>query len=159
MIDVDVLDEQEEREILEKEIELVNQVIQTAAELEGITEGEVVVTLVDNKRIHELNRDYRGIDRPTDVLSFALNEPGEDDLDIVYDEEMDMPTMLGDIVISIPKVIQQAADYGHSFERELGFLTAHGFLHLLGYDHETKEDEKVMFTKQELILEKMKLSR
>ncbi|GBF10147.1 MAG: rRNA maturation RNase YbeY [Tepidibacillus sp.] len=159
MIDVDVLDEQEEREILEKEIELVNQVIQTAAELEGITEGEVVVTLVDNKRIHELNRDYRGIDRPTDVLSFALNEPGEDDLDIVYDEEMDMPTMLGDIVISIPKVIQQAADYGHSFERELGFLTAHGFLHLLGYDHETEEDEKVMFTKQELILEKMKLSR
>lgn len=159
MIDVDVLDEQEEREILEKEIELVNQVIQTAAELEGITEGEVVVTLVDNKRIHELNRDYRGIDRPTDVLSFALNEPGEDDLDIIYDEEMDMPTMLGDIVISIPKVIQQAADYGHSFERELGFLTAHGFLHLLGYDHETEEDEKVMFTKQELILEKMKLSR
>lgn len=160
MIQIDILNEQNERIITEKEMELVQKVIEKAAELEGIEEGEVAVTLTDDQQIHELNRLYRDVDRPTDVLSFAMNEAGDDDLDIIYDEdEEDIPDMLGDIIISIPRAIEQAKEYGHSFERELGFLAAHGFLHLIGYDHSTEEEEKQMFSKQELVLESLDLLR
>lgn len=138
---------------------LLRQVLEEAARTEEV-EGELTVTFVDNERIHELNREYRGIDRPTDVLSFAMNEEGEDEMEIFLDEEMDdMPNMLGDVIISIPKAQEQAEEYGHSFEREMGFLAVHGFLHLNGYDHETEAEEREMFGRQEEILNRVRLTR
>ncbi|HLQ71844.1 MAG TPA: rRNA maturation RNase YbeY, partial [Bacillota bacterium] len=95
------------------------------------------------------NRNYRQQDKPTDVISFALQERVEGETPIVGE---DIPLVLGDIVVSIDKAEEQAKDYDHSFERELAFLTIHGFLHLLGYDHMNKDEEKVMFQKQEDIL-------
>lgn len=157
-IDVEFIQEYEP-EVSDELLATLARVLEAAAELEEV-EGEVTVTFVDNESIHELNRDYRGIDRPTDVLSFAMNEEGEEEMEIILDEEMDeLPNMLGDIVISIPKAHEQAEEYGHSFEREMGFLVAHGFLHLLGYDHETAEDEKEMFARQDEILNRVRLVR
>ena len=98
---------------------------------------------MDNEYIHKINKEYRGVDRPTDVISFAL----EDEPDIKLDHRI-----LGDIYISIDKVKEQAKEYGHSEKRELAFLAVHGLLHLLGYDHMKKEEEKIMFDKQEMIL-------
>ena len=106
---------------------------------------EMSVLLCDNKRIHELNREYRHIDRPTDVLSFALNE-GEE----VNGEAESQ--LLGDLVISLERTAEQAKEYGHPFERELAYLTVHGCLHILGYDHMTEEDKKEMRTEEEFIL-------
>lgn len=138
-------------------IDLLHRLLVFAGEKEGITsEAEVSVSFVTNKEIQELNRNYRGQDKPTDVISFALQETMEDELNVIGE---DMPLVLGDIVISIERTIEQAEDYNHSFERELGFLTVHGFLHLLGYDHLNAEDEKVMFQKQEDILNAFELRR
>ena len=111
-------------------------------------EAIVSVSLVDNNFIHELNRDYRKIDRPTDVISFAFldNEDREKEI------KSGMPVVLGDIYISVDKAKEQAAEYGHPLEREMSFLFVHGMLHLLGYDHMTPEDEKVMFKLQDEIL-------
>ena len=109
------------------------------------------VIIVDNKRIHEINKEYRGIDRPTDVISFAL----EDDKTFNRDDIR----ILGDIYISIDKVRSQSEEYGHSFKRELYFLAIHGLLHLLGYDHMNKEDEKIMFSKQEEVLSRYGIER
>jgi probable rRNA maturation factor len=141
----------------------LEQLLRLAGEAEGIEEGEVALTFVDDARIRELNRDYRGIDRPTDVLSFALRDDGGEP-DIVFDELEDgaadpVSGMLGDIVISLERAKAQSEEYGHSLEREIGFLFVHGFLHLLGYDHRTAEEEAVMFAKQEEILRLAGLSR
>lgn len=108
------------------------------------------VTLVDNEFIHKLNRDYRKIDRPTDVISFAFLD-GINNKEGLFksNEEVD----LGEIYISIPKAKEQAIEYGHNEEREFCFLFVHGLLHLLGYDHMTPEDEKVMFDLQDKILD------
>ena len=112
---------------------------------------EVSVTLVDNERIHELNLEHRGIDRPTDVLSFPMFDEDFDDGELC---------VLGDIVISLEQAEKQAEEYGHSFERETAFLTVHSMLHLLGYDHEEgKAAESEMFAKQEEILKIMGLTR
>ncbi|ATO50725.1 MULTISPECIES: rRNA maturation RNase YbeY [Brevibacillus] len=159
MLTIEIVNEQDE-EITQEHQQLIEECLQKAAQFEEIT-GEVVITLVNNERIHELNRDYRGVDRPTDVLSFALNEEGEGDMEIFVEESEfdDYPNMLGDIIISIPRTKEQAQDYGHSFERELGFLAVHGFLHLIGYDHGTPEEEKEMFTRQENILQEVGLTR
>lgn len=108
------------------------------------------VIIVDNKKIHEINKQYRGIDRPTDVISFALEEDED------YEVKM---RLLGDIYISIDKVYEQAKEYGHSVKRELFFLVTHGFLHLLGYDHMEKKDEEVMFSLQEKILNEYGVNR
>ena len=108
------------------------------------------VIIVDNEKIHEINKQYRGIDRPTDVISFALEE----------DEDYEIKErLLGDIYISIDKVYEQAKEYGHSVKRELFFLVTHGFLHLLGYDHIEKKDEEVMFSLQEKILNEYGVNR
>lgn len=116
---------------------------------------EVAVTFTDNAKIHEMNLMHREIDHPTDVLSFPLM----DDSGFPENPETDCK-MLGDIVISVEKAIEQAEEFGHSFEREIAFLTVHSMLHLLGYDHVTsEEDEKEMFTKQDLILETLGISR
>lgn len=103
------------------------------------------VILTDDKEVNKLNKEYRGIDDTTDVLSFAF----EENESICYNDFR----LLGDIYISIPKMIKQAKEYGHSEKRELSFLTVHGLLHLLGYDHQTNEDETKMFGLQELILD------
>ena len=105
---------------------------------------ELSVIFVDDQRIHEINKEYRKIDRSTDVISFALEDEKR--------ENFTKTRLLGDIYISIDKAKEQAISYEHSLERELSFLAVHGLLHLLGYDHMTKEDEKIMFTKQKEIL-------
>jgi probable rRNA maturation factor len=139
----------------EKALEWIKKTLAAAAEAEELPEVEVSVTVVDNETIHQMNKEYRGVDRPTDVLSFPLWEPDEEW--VIDEEETAVP--LGDLVISLPKAKEQANDYGHSLERELGFLAVHGFLHLLGYDHETKEQEKEMFARQEEILGRIGLHR
>lgn len=164
--------EQNQVDIPESLFERLNQLLQIAGELERVTDGEVALTLVDDAEIHELNKQYRGIDRPTDVLSFAMQEMGDDELEIVYEtDEADehaedasesdgqFEEPLGDIIISVERAVQQAEEYGHSFERELGFLFVHGFLHLIGYDHQDEAEEKKMFGKQDEILEKAGLLR
>ena len=113
----------------------------------------VSVSFVDNTFIHQLNRDYRKIDRPTDVISFAFLD-GESDREAQLNGRGIV--CLGDIYISIDKAKEQAEEYGHSLNRELSFLFVHGLLHLLGYDHMTPEDEKVMFALQDEILPKEK---
>lgn len=156
--------EQEEYEIKDDLIALLESILQKAGEAEGIDQGEVALTFVDNARIHELNLEYRGIDRPTDVLSFAMNESGEDELDIIYEVQEgealeDVPNVLGDIIISVTRAQEQAQEYGHSLERELGFLFVHGFLHLLGYDHQDEASEAEMMSKQEKVLAQVGLTR
>ncbi|MES1038217.1 rRNA maturation RNase YbeY [Peribacillus simplex] len=152
---IDFLDET--NEVTEEAQHLVESILQFAARKENIEKDtELSVTFVDNDRIREINKEYRNKDSATDVISFALEEMGEDEVEIVGAE---MPRMLGDIIISIERTKEQAEEYGHSFDRELGFLALHGFLHLLGFDHMNEEDEKVMFTKQKEILEEYGLSR
>ena len=110
----------------------------------------VSVSLVDNKYIHRINKKYRHIDRPTDVISFAFLDDGHQYDKVLYKEGM---VALGDIYISVEKANEQAQEYGHSIKRELCFLFTHGLLHLLGYDHMNKEDEEKMFSLQDKILE------
>ncbi|MFA1711587.1 rRNA maturation RNase YbeY [Peribacillus frigoritolerans] len=152
---IDLMDET--NEVTEEAQQLVESILQFAARKENIEKDtELSVTFVDNDRIREINKEYRHKDSATDVISFALEEMGEDEVEIVGAQ---MPRMLGDIIISIERTKEQAEEYGHSFDRELGFLALHGFLHLLGFDHMNEEDEKVMFTKQKEILEEYGLSR
>ena len=129
-----------------EELDTVLKVLESALVKENLENTSFNVIIVDNKFIHELNRTYRGIDRETDVITFALED--EDSLVVPDDERI-----LGDIYISIDKARSQAEEDGHSLLRELSFLAVHGFYHLLGYDHMTKEDEEVMFKKQEEVLE------
>lgn len=144
-------------ELLEEQLKEIELLLNFAAKKENIEEqSEVSVTFVLNEKIQEINREYRGKDTPTDVISFALEELGEGEVELVG---AGLPRVLGDIIISIPKTKEQAEEYGHSFLRELGFLSVHGFLHLLGYDHMTKEDEEKMFTLQKEILDEYGLTR
>lgn len=143
--------------LTEQDITTVIELLNLAAKREEVEpESEVSVTFVSNDKIQEINRDYRGKDQPTDVISFAMEELGEGEIEL---SGLDMPRILGDIIISVQRAEEQAVDYGHSFRRELGFLAVHGFLHLLGYDHVTEELEKVMFTKQKDILDEYGLER
>lgn len=129
-----------------EELETVEKVLESAIVKENLGDVSFNLIIVDNDYIHELNKNYRKIDRETDVITFAL----EDEDSLVLPEDV---RVLGDIYISIDKARSQAEEYGHSLLRELSFLAVHGFYHLLGYDHMTKEDEKVMFGKQEEVLE------
>lgn len=135
-----------------QQVKLIEEVlVHTGKYLNLNEETEVDVTIVDNDTIHQLNLDYRGIDRPTDVLSFALFE-GDNQINDLLQSQEGIAPHLGDIIISYPKIVEQAKEYGHSFERELAFLTVHGFLHLNGYDHQTPEEEKEMFGLQDEVL-------
>lgn len=132
-------------------IEFLNEVAEYALKSEKVDNGVVNIIIVDNKKIRDINCKYRDIDRETDVISFAL----EDD-----DTFVKLPIrILGDIYISIDKAKNQAIEYGHSLKRELSFLTVHGILHLLGYDHMIKTDEEIMFQKQEQILNDLDIRR
>lgn len=143
--------------VKESHLDLIKGLIELASKKESVSDNaELSITFVNNNEIQEINRDYRNIDRPTDVISFALEETTDGEVEIIGE---DLPVILGDIIISVEKAKEQAEDYNHSFERELGFLAVHGFLHLLGYDHQTNEDEKIMFQKQEEILGEFNLGR
>lgn len=133
-----------------EELKDVENVINIAIKNQKLDNLEFNIIIVDNEYIHNLNRDYRNIDRPTDVITFAL----EDYEDIKLEHRM-----LGDIYISLDKAKSQAVEYGHSFKREICFLAVHGFLHLLGYDHMNKEDEEEMFSLQELILNEANIKK
>lgn len=154
MLVVDCFDETQRLE--NDDLQVVEAVLQAAGsfELSG-QEAEVSVTFVNDEQIQALNQQYRDIDRGTDVLSFALEE-GEENPEI-HDE--DLPRILGDIIISVPTAEKQAEEYGHSFTREIGFLAVHGFLHLCGYDHGSKDEETEMFGRQNEILESYGLPR
>jgi len=129
----------------------------TAKEEELAGKLEVSVTFMTDADIQEVNATYRGKNVPTDVISFALEELTEDEVAIIPEEGM--PTALGDILISVETAERQAGEYGHDFNREIGFLALHGFLHLLGYDHLTEEEEAEMFGRQKEILASFGLER
>jgi len=129
----------------------------TAVEEELAGELEVSVTFMTDTDIQEVNATYRGKNVPTDVISFALEELTEGEVAIIPEEGM--PTALGDILISVETAERQAGEYGHDINREIGFLALHGFLHLLGYDHITEEEEVVMFGRQKEILASFGLER
>ena len=116
---------------------------------------EISILISNNEEIRHLNKKFRGIDKATDVLSFPFLNFNASDKNIFRQKKV----LLGDIVINIDKVFSQAKEYGHSIERELGFLCLHGVLHLYGYDHINLKERRIMFNKQEKILNKLKLSR
>jgi probable rRNA maturation factor len=134
--------------------ETLQRLLALAGEAEQVENGMVSLTFVSDEDIRELNRQYRSLDKPTDVLSFSMLEG---------DELAETPELeddpIGDIVISLETARRQSDDYGHSLEREIGFLFVHGFLHLLGYDHESEADEQVMTEKQERVLQSAGLTR
>ena len=132
--------------------DIIEKVVNKALEKEKIKKASCSIIIVDNDYIHKLNKEYRGINRPTDVISFAL----EDDKTMVIPDEI---RLLGDIYISIDKAKEQAKEYGHSLERELCFLAVHGIYHLLGYDHEKEEAAEIMFKKQEEVLEEYGITK
>lgn len=141
----------------------IDDLLQFAADYLKLPEDtEMSVTFMDNAAIQVINRDYRGKDAPTDVISFALEEEGEGEVPVIFDEEAELaplPRVLGDIMISTERAVEQAEEYGHSYDRELGFLAVHGFLHINGYDHMVPEDEAVMFGLQKEILDAYGLKR
>jgi probable rRNA maturation factor len=155
MIDIAFVNEtQEEVEAYEA---LITQVFHKTMEVEAIDAYyEVSVIFVTNEKIQEINKTYRNIDKATDVISFALFDEVEEEVEI--NDEAIVST-LGDLFISIEKAKEQAAEYGHSLEREMGFLACHGLLHLLGYDHDDLPDEQEMFNKQDQILNAINLKR
>ncbi|MFD1422070.1 rRNA maturation RNase YbeY [Lactiplantibacillus songbeiensis] len=143
------------------DLQLIRDLIAAAGqELKLRDDTEVSVTLMNNDEIQKINEQYRGVDRPTDVISFAMHDDDADDV-IVMDPEMaaEMPLNLGDIMISVDKVDEQAQFLQHSRERELGYLVVHGFLHLNGYDHLQPADEKEMFGLQRKILDDYGLAK
>jgi probable rRNA maturation factor len=155
MIETDIqIDEQFQNDI---DAVLIEQAIAAALVAEGVVDPiEVSVLVTDDATLHQLNRDYRNVDAPTDVLSFA----DEEDSDSAFVRPPDAPRYLGDLAISYERVVAQAAEYGHSRARELAFLTVHGVLHLLGYDHERgAADQAAMRAREELIMQQIGLPR
>lgn len=136
---------------VEVDLNLIKMVALKTLQYENANNAEASIIITDNQEIRKINKEYRNIDKETDVISFAL----EDDETFI-----NIPVrILGDIYISIDKAKLQAEEYGHSLKRELAFLTVHGMLHLLGFDHMNKEDEKVMFKKQDEILNELEITR
>ena len=133
------------------ELDTLNDYVKYVVKELELDNCEFNIIIVDNKKIHEINREYRNVDRETDVISFAL----EDNMDIKYDNFR----LLGDIYISIDKCYSQALEYGHSKVREICFLATHGILHLLGYDHMEASDEKEMFDLQNKLLDGYNIKR
>ena len=138
-----------DRDIIE--LDILNDYVKYVVSKLELEKCEFNIIIVDNDKIHEINREYRGVDRETDVISFAL----EDNMDIKYDDFR----LLGDIYISIDKCYSQALEYSHSRVREICFLATHGILHLLGYDHMEEDDEKEMFSLQEELLDGYNIKR
>ena len=150
------LDNDQEKIEISTELEgLLNKAMNLVARLENLSENtEVDITIVTDEEIHVLNRDYRGVDRATDVLSFALDE-GDDEPEILGAEA---ELLLGDIIISAEKANEQAEEFGHGLNREIVYLAVHGMLHLLGYDHMVEDEKIVMRRREEEILREIDLS-
>ncbi|GAA2977735.1 rRNA maturation RNase YbeY [Lentilactobacillus parakefiri] len=160
-MDLEIYDKTE-KGVSEKDQKLIRDVLEFAGSYIHLADNtEMSVTLVNNDEIHQINKKYRGVDRATDVISFAIEDGDDDDFPIVMDEALkeSIPENIGDIFVSVDKVDEQADYLGHSFERELGFLCVHGFLHLNGYDHMKKADADVMFPLQKEILNAYGLKR
>lgn len=147
-------------EIDQREIDELNRVCETVLQMEECNfDAEISFTITDNEGIREINRDYRDIDRVTDVLSFPMLEFEDEEIDAEFETENGM-VVLGDIVISIERAEEQAKELNHSLRRELAFLVAHSMLHLLGYDHvDNPEGERVMIKKQNTVLNDLGLTR
>ncbi len=140
-------------ELTEKQQQVMENAVKTALKFEGFDKDcEVSVVITDNEGIREINRDHRGIDAPTDVLSFPQYDFTEP---TIFAEIPEEPVMIGDIVISKERLITQAEEIGHSFEEELGYLTVHSVLHLLGYDHMNDEDKKLMRAHEKKIVKEI----
>ena len=139
-------------EYLEKRLQDGLNAVAKLHDLDDMT--EVDITIVDDEEIHQLNRDYRNVDRPTDVLSFALDEDDEDEPELLEGQLH----LLGDIIISAETATRQAEEFGHGLEREIVYLAVHGLLHLLGYDHMVEEDKVIMRAKEEEALSAINLS-
>lgn len=142
MIKIEINNQQDLLEVDDDLYTLLQKIAEETARLEGYDQGEISFALVDNEKIQMLNKRYRQIDRPTDVLSFPMDEE-----------------VWGDVIISVEQAKNQACDYGHSLERELGYLAVHGILHLLGYDHNSPGEKEEMRQKEERVLSKFNLSR
>ena len=153
-MEIEIRREPEMLAVSDADITAVRRAIETVGRLYGAEDAEVSVTLTDDAHIHELNRIYRAVDRPTDVLSFALTESEEPE--IVGAQGHDV---LGDLVISLEHVAAQAEEYGHSPLRELSFLTVHGMLHLLGYDHMEEAERQEMEAEQRAVMEELGITR
>ena len=144
---------------LPNEEKLIKEVVSRVLEEEKVLpKVDVYITLTNNEEIHKINKEYRDVDRPTDVLSFPMYERDEI-AGLKNDTNDEIEKILGDIIVSIEKVREQAEEYGHSFERELAYLVTHGMLHLLGYDHMIEEEKTVMRKREEEILETLNITR
>ena len=151
-VDYDGIDKMPEEE------KLIKKVVKTVLKEEKILKDlEVYVTLTNNEQIHKVNLEQRKVDRPTDVLSFPMFE--RDEIPYLKEESDGERDILGDIIVSIEKVREQAEEYGHSFERELAYMVVHGFYHLMGYDHIELVDRTEMRAKEEIILNKLNITR
>ena len=139
--------------------ELINKVINECFKTEGLDKLKlyISITLTVPEVIQDANKKYRNIDKPTDVLSFPMFEKQE--LQEMLKNGYEVEDVLGDLIISIPKVREQAVEYGHSFERELAYMVVHGFYHLMGYDHMEENDKKVMRAKEDAVLDKLGITR
>lgn len=135
----------------QEEYSYLEKIIKKTLEVEEVYHPIFSITFVGEEEIQEMNKTYRGIDKVTDVISFAF-----EDSETSLKNEI---RVLGDIYVCIPRMQEQAKNYGHSEKRELSFLVVHGLLHLLGYDHMTPEEEKIMFAKQEMILDATNIKR
>ena len=151
----------ETEKVSEEKIKEIEDLLQFAAShLNLPEETEMSVTFMDNAAIQEINRVYRGKDAPTDVISFALEEEGEDEIPVIFEDgDNPMPRVLGDIMISIERAAEQAEEYGHSLLREYAFLIAHSMLHLFGYDHMEEVERKEMEMHQKKIMELVNITR
>ena len=144
----------EEMGTLEELEKIVKRAVEIIGPLYDVENSEVSITLTNDEYIHQMNKEYRGLDRPTDVLSFAFVDSEEPEIEDGPETEV-----LGDIIISLERAWAQSQEYGHSMERELSFLTIHGMLHLLGYDHMEDEERLVMEKKQREVLEMPGITR
>lgn len=159
-MDLEIFDET--KEVSQEWLTMVDELLNYAGNYINLPANtEMSVTIVDNDKIHAINKKYRGVDRATDVISFAIEEDDGEEEPIIFadDLDVDIPKNIGDIFVSLDKVREQAEYLGHSEKRELGFLVVHGFLHLNGYDHMQPDDEKEMFDLQRKILDAYGLKR
>ncbi|GEN47337.1 rRNA maturation RNase YbeY [Ligilactobacillus pobuzihii] len=159
-MDLEIFDET--KKASKEWLNMITQLLNHAGDYIDLPDNtEMSVTLVNNDRIHAINKEYRGVDKATDVISFAIEEDDGEEEPIIFSDDLDIdiPKNIGDIFVSLEKVKEQAEYLGHSEERELGFLVVHGFLHLNSYDHMKAEDEKEMFDLQRKILDAYGLKR
>ena len=152
IVEIEFLDIEENKEYTS----IIEKVINKCFEIENIQDSKLYISIIltNPKNIQEINKEHRNIDKPTDVLSFPMFEKQE-----LENIKLENPEVLGDVIISIEKVKEQAEEYGHGFERELAYMVVHGFYHLMGYDHMIEEDKVLMREKEENVLEKLEIVR